>query len=221
MNKRRAYAFVGDSMHPHSTEFSAFVNQMHRDGKQVTRAMAIKWIISSYKREALIRFGANRRATEAVRAECAAGGRERKREGITRRAIAFAHEGSTITEKEAEAFVDSGISVVMQRLVAARASTYVYDREARLFVPADASDKPSRSKSPNVVRAIFEALEERDCTAAEIASMKSVSVHSVRCILNRMRRAGSVEHGGKKPGRGRGKTQIVWRSKEAACDSCI
>lgn len=214
MNNKRAYVRASETMQPHAIEFAAFVNQMHRDGKSVTRALAIKWIISSYKREALIRFGANRRATDAVRSQCAAGGKQKKREGLTKQAIAFSREGSTITEKEAEAFIDSGISVVLQRLVAARASTYIYDRQKQLFVPSATSKEQSRSKSPDVVKAIFAALGERDCTACEIASTMGVDVHSVRCVLNRMRRAGAVEEAGKKHGRSKGKALIVWRGKE-------
>jgi transposase len=191
---------------------------MHGVGKSVTRAIAIKWIISSYKREALIRFGANRRATDALRAQQIAGERARKQEWLTRSAVAFAHNGSTITEREAEAFFDSGISVVLQRLVCARASTYVYDKASRLFVPVAVSNGPSCNRSPGVVKAILATLSEEDCTASDIASKWGVDVNSVRCILNRMRRAGSVEPSEKRKGTGRGSAQIVWRLKEASCN---
>lgn len=218
MNKKRAYVRMSESMHPHAIEFPAFVNAMHGEGKSVTRAMAIKWIISSYKREALIRFGANRRATDAVRAQQVAGEKIRKQEGLTKSAVAFAHNGCTITEREAEAFYDSGIAVVMQRLVGSRASTYVYDRASQLFVPVAVTNEPSRNRSPGVVKAILSALSEDDCTAADIAAKWGVDVNSVRCILNRMRRAGSVESSQKRKGVGRGSTQLVWRLKEAACN---
>lgn len=218
MNKKREYVRQSESQHPSAVEFSAFVHQLHAEGKPVTRALAIKWIISSYKREALIRSGAKHRATTAIRAQLHAGDRERKLEELTRSAVSFSRDGATITEKEAEAFFDTGISVVMQRLVSSRSGTYVYDKDGKVFVPVLASTGISKRKNVGVVRKILTALSEADSTAAQIASRCSVDVGSVRNNLNRMRRSGSVEQAGKQPGRGRGKTQIVWRLKEAVCN---
>lgn len=218
MSKKREYVRQSESQHPSAIEFSAFVHKLHSENKPVTRAMAIKWIISSYKREALIRSGARHRATTAMRAKERAGERQIKREELTKNAISFAREGATITEKEAEAFFDTGISVVMQRLVGSSAGTYVYDRDAKVFLPVIASTGISKCKNVGVVRKIISALAEGDLTAADIAAKCFVDVGSVRNNLNRMRRAGSVEPAGKQPGQGRGKTQIVWRLKELVCN---
>jgi hypothetical protein len=219
MAKRREYVRQSESQHPNAVEFSTFVHRLHSEGKQVTRALAIKWIISSYKRESLIRFGARQRATSAIRAEANAGDRPRKREELTKSAVSFSREGATITEKQAEAFFDTGISVVMQRLVSSRAGTFAYDKDAKAFVPVLAlNGGVSNRKNVGVVQKILAALSEGDLTADEIASRCSFDVGSVRNNLNGMRRAGSVERAGKKSARGRGKKQIVWRLKEAVCN---
>jgi hypothetical protein len=218
MSKKREYVRQSESQHPSAIEFAAFVHKFHADGRPVTRAMAIKWIISSYKREALIRSGARHRATTAIRAEVNAGDRIRKREELTRSAVSFSREGATITEKQAEAFFDTGISVVMQRLVSSRAGTYVYDKDAKAFVPVTASNGVSKRKNVGVVKKILSSLSEGELTAAGIAKQCSVDVGSVRNNLNRLRRSGAVEPAGKQPGLGKGKTQIVWRLKEAVCN---
>jgi hypothetical protein len=218
MSKKRQYVRQSESQHPSAIEFSAFVNKLHAEGKQVTRAMAIKWILSSYKREALIRSGARHRATTAIRADINSGERIRKREDLTSSAVSFSREGATITEKQAEAFLGTGISVVMQRLVSSRAGTHVYDKDAKVFVPVTASNGVSRRKNVGVVKNILLALSERQLTAVGIAERCSADVGSVRNNLNRLRRSGHVEQACKQPGRGRGKAQIVWRLKEAVCN---
>lgn len=218
MSEKREYVRQSESQHPSAIEFSAFVHKLHAAGKPVTRAMAIKWIISSYKREALIRFGARQRATSAIRAEINAGDRIRKREGLTVSAVSFSREGATITEKQAEAFFDTGISVVMQRLVSSRAGTYSYDKDSKVFVPVNASNGVSRRRNVGVVKKILSALSDGELTAAGIAGRCSVDVCSVRSNLNRLRRSGAVEAAGKHHGRGKGKTQIVWRLKETVCN---
>ena len=218
MSKKRCYVRQSESQHPSAIEFAAFVQKLHDDGKPVTRAMAIKWIISSYKREALIRFGAKKRASEAIRYQKADGGRPRRQEPMTISAVAFSRDGSSITEKEAEAFLDTGISAVMQRLVQCRAGTYVYDRAEKIFVPTAASHCVHRRRNTGVVSKILDALSQGDLTASEIAGVCLVDVGSVRNNLNRLRRAGTVEESRKQKGSGRGNTQIVWRLKEAVCN---
>jgi len=218
MSRKRDYVRQSESLHPSAVEFSLFVHNLHEQGKHVTRAVAIKWIISSYKREALIRYGANRRATSAIRAGHVAGDRQIKREGLTKSAVSFSRDGSTITEKDAEAFFDTGISVVMQRLVSSRAGTYVYDKSSKIFLPVSASNVASKRRNVGVVRKILSALSEADLTAEGVAEKCSVDVHSVRNNLNGLRRAGCVEHAGKQKGKGRGKTQIVYRLKELVCN---
>jgi hypothetical protein len=205
-------------MHPNATEFAAFVYQAHKQGNPVTRSMAIKWIISSYKREALIRFGAKKRATHAHRAQQLAGDRPMKRESMTDSAIAFSSNQSSITEKEAEAFLDTGISEVMNRLVQSRAGTYVYDRQEKVFLPNGVSKHTVKSRSFGVVRKILTTLSISDLTAAEIAERCCIDVSSVRNNLNHLRRAGSVEAASKNRCGGKGKSQIVWRIKQAACN---
>lgn len=218
MSKKREYVRQSESQHPSAVDFSVFVHNLHAEGKPVTRAMAIKWIISSYKREALIRSGARVRATAAIRAEVNAGDRIRKREALTRSAVSFSREGATITEKQAEAFFDTGISVVMQRLVSSRAGTYVYDKDAKVFVPVIASNGVSKCKNFGVVRKILSALSEGDLTASGIAKQCSVDVGSVRNNLNSLRRSGQVEPAGKQRGLGKRRKEIIWRLKEAVCD---
>jgi hypothetical protein len=219
MSKKREYVRQSESLHPNAVEFASLVHDFHKEGKTVTRAVAIKWIISSYKREALIRYGANRRATDAIRAGNVAGNREVKREQITRVAVSFSRDGSTITERDAEAFFDTGLCVVMQRLVSSRAGTYVYDKNSKTFVPIAASKVASKSRNNGVVRKILLALSEDDLTASAISEKCCVDVISVRNNLNGLRRAGAVEQVGKQKGKGRGRTQIVYRLKEAVCNS--
>jgi hypothetical protein len=219
MSKKREYVRQSESLHPNAMEFSAFVHELHKQGMLVTRAVAIKWIISSYKREALIRHGANRRATSAIRSGHLAGERNIKRECITKVAVSFSRDGSTITEKEAEAFFDTGICVVMQRLVSSRAGTYVYDKASKTFSPASASSVPSRRRNVGVVQKILSALSGSELTAVGISERCSVDPGSVRNNLNQLHRAGLVEQVGKQKGQGRGKTQIVYRLKEDVCHS--
>jgi hypothetical protein len=218
MSKKRGYVRQSESQHPSAIEFSAFVQKLHEDGKPVTRAMAIKWIISSYKREALIRFGAKKRASEAIRHQKSAGDRPRKQESMTISAVAFSRDGYSITEREAEAFLDTGISAVMQRLVQCRAGTYVYDRNDKVFVPTAASKDVYKRRNTGVVSKILNTLSGGDMTASEIAEQCLVDVGSVRNNLNRLRRAGTVEESRKQKQNGRGNSQIVWRLREAICN---
>jgi DNA-binding transcriptional ArsR family regulator len=218
MSKKREYVRQSESQHPSAIEFSSFVHKLHEKGQPVTRAMAIKWIISSYKREALIRSGARKRATDSIRADRDAGGKQRKQEQTTRMAVAFTRDGATINESQAEAFVDSGISVVLQRLVSCRAGTYVYDKDSKLFLPVSICCVASEGRNVGVVRKILSALSEGDLTAAGISERCSVDVGSVRNNLNRLRKAGAVEQVGKERGQGPRKTQIVYRLKEADCN---
>jgi hypothetical protein len=214
MNDKREYVRRSESLHPNAIEFSAFVHKMHGQGKRVTRSTAIKWIISSYKREALIRYGANERATTALRAEQIAGDSRRKRKGLTRSAILFSRDGSTITEKEAEAFFDTGISVVMQRLVHSRAGTYLYDKVLKEFGPISSTSTALRARSVGVNKKILSALSEGDMSAGVIAQKYGLDVCRVRNNLNQLRRAGAVDRAGKQKGTGRGKTQIIYRLKK-------
>jgi hypothetical protein len=141
-----------------------------------------------------------------------------KREELTLSAVSFSREGATITEKQAEAFFDTGINVVMQRLVSSRAGTFVYDKDAKVFVPFTASNGVSKRKNVGVVKNILLALLDSELTAVGIAERCSADVGSVRNNLNRLRRSGHVEQACKQPSRGRGKGEIVWRLKETVCN---
>jgi len=185
MAKKRQYVRQRESMHPSAVDFDVFVRQQASGGKTVTRALAMKWVMSSYKREALIRIGATRIAQNAARTST-------KKECLTVAAIEFSKNGGSITELQAEAFYSVGISTVMQQKCRALATTYVYDKASKVFSPVGACEVQKPKRSTGTVRAIFDVLAEGEATAAEIASKHGVNVESVRCILSRFHRAGQV-----------------------------
>jgi hypothetical protein len=190
MAEKRQYVRQRESMHPSAVDFHVFVQQQSSVGKTVTRALAMKWVMSSYKREALIRIGATRIAQAAARTST-------RKECLTRSAIEFSKNGGSITEVEAEAFYSVGISTVMHRKCRALATTYVYDKESKVFASVGVSELQKPKRSTGTVKAIFDVLADGPATAAEIASRRGVNVESVRCILSRFFKAGQVVKFGK------------------------
>ena len=186
MAKTREYVRQSESMHPGSVDFHVFVQQQAYAGKTVDRVAARRWVMSAYKREALIRFGAKIIASEArARFSEAKGNGEISRNAMTLAAIGFSTNGESISESEAEFFYSRGIGVVMHRLSSARSHTYAYDKTARVFLPTGISVLPKGTKNQGTVCAIFDVLSARNATASEIASERGVNVDSVRSILSR------------------------------------
>ena len=207
MSKRK-YARCTETMHPNAIPFARFVHDMSKEGLPVTRAMAIKWAISAYKREALIRKGANIRAADAARSL-------KKKTEITRKAIGFVDGTASITDRDAEAFYETGLSMVVGHLCRSRSGTYDYEKESGVFVCVTSASSVRHAGCRGVQKRILEALSDGDMTANAIARDKGIDASSVRNNLNNMRRAGLVEGCGREKTAKRGKPQIVWRIKEA------
>lgn len=186
MVKSREYVRQSESMHPGCVDFHVFVQEQASCGKAVDRVVARRWIMSAYKREALIRFGAKLIASESrARVSLRKSNRAMSRNAMTLAAIGFSANGESIAEAEAEFFYSRGIVVVMHRLTSARSHTYTYDKTSSLFSPAGGLVLPKCRRNQGTVRAIFDVLSARNATASEIASERGVSVDSVRSILSR------------------------------------
>jgi hypothetical protein len=217
MAKTREYVRQSESMHPGSEDFHVFVQQQVSIGKTVDRVAARRWVMSAYKRESLIRFGAKRVASNA----CALEKRSKHdtvKNAMTSAAIGFSAEGKSISEAEAEFFYCRGIAVVMHRLSSARSNTYVYDKRTGVFMPTDLIVIPKGRGNGGSVRAIFGVLSERNATASQIASDRGVNVDSVRSMLSRFFVQGRVfKVGHAMPG----SKELIWglvrKPAELAC----
>jgi hypothetical protein len=218
MAKTREYIRQSESMFPGSEDFYVFVHKQVAAGKTVNRVAARRWIMSAYKRESLIRFGAKAIASDACALEKRAKHHTVKN-ATTSAAIGFSAEGKSITEAEAEFFYCRGIGVVMHRLLSARSSTYVYDKLAGVFMPSDAIVMPKGRGNGGTVRAIFDVLAARNATASEIASDRGVNVDSVRSVLSRFFLQGRVSKVGRA---GPGSKELIWGLvKNPAQISCL
>jgi hypothetical protein len=206
MTKTREYVRQSESMQPGSVEFHVFVQQQMSAGKVVDCVAARRWVMSAYKRESLIRFGARRIASDALALERKED-RETAKTSMTLAAIGFTKKGESISESESEFFYSSGIAVVMHRLKSARSYTYVYDKRVGVFSRVDMAVTPKARGNGTSVRAIFDVLSVKNSTAAEIASDRGCSVSSVRSILSSLFNQGRVS----KVSQARpGSKELVW-----------
>lgn len=206
MNKSHQHTRSSDAIHPTATPFHVFVQQQAALGKVVDRVAARRWVMSSYKREALIRIGAQNIASTSLRLEVRKQ-RATDKNSLTVAAIGFTRNGESINDVDSEAFYSRGIAVVFQRLVTARSQTYAYDKEEAAFRPVGVTVPPKVKKNIGTVKAIFGVLSARNATASEIAVAHNVNVDSVRSILSRFfiqGRVCKVER--TKPGKG----EVIW-----------
>lgn len=216
MAKTREYVRQSESMHPGVVDFHVFVHQQSAAGKSVDRVAARRWIMSAYKRESLIRFGAKKISSDASCLERRSK-RDTVKNAMTSAAIGFSTNGESVTEEEAGFFYSRGIGVVMHRLSCARTNTYAYDKSSGMFMPTGPTIAPKARRNRGSVRAIFDVLSSRNATASEIASERSVNVDSVRSILSRFFVQGRVSKIGFAS---RGSKELVWALVKTASDAC-
>lgn len=217
MAKTREYVRQSESMHPGAVDFHVFVHQQSAAGRSVDRVAARRWIMSAYKRESLIRFGAKKIASDASCLERRSN-RDTVKNAMTSAAIGFSTNGESITEEEAGFFYSRGIGVVMHRLSSARSNTYTYDKSAGMFMPTGPNIAPKARSNRGSVRAIFDVLSSRNATASEIASERSVNVDSVRSILSRFFVQGRVSKVGFAS---RGSKELVWGLVKSTASACL
>jgi hypothetical protein len=206
MTSTKRHTRVGETLHPEAVPFHVFIQQQTASAKPVDRVAARRWVMSSYKREALVRIGAQVIASSALRLQVVKQ-RETSKNSLTVAAIGFTQEGRSISASEADELYSRGLAVVFQRLVSARSQTYVYDKQLRVFLTSGAVEPLKLSSNKGTVKAIVSVLSVRNATASEIAAQYGVNVCSVRSILSRFLLQGRVRKVQRtKPGKG----EVIW-----------
>jgi hypothetical protein len=201
--RARSKAFL-----PGSECFEDFVVAAYEKAGPVQKRAVITWILSTYKREALIRIGAQALASQAAARErrgCAGS----RRSKATQAAISFVDSGS-IDPDSAERCITKAVGLILGRLAVGcrrqRSSRVSYDIVRECYVPAGVPVESESLKETDVDSAVLKAIRCGRKSVRQLADECKVGLHYATCSVSRLASLGLISKN--RDGRG----PVIWRA---------